>query len=104
MMMVIFRSRLRPEVAQEYAVWAKEMATLAKQQPGYISDKTFIAADGERVTLAVFESEEAVISWRQHPRHQMAQRLGQERFYSEYSVQVCDIVRDYSFVREESHA
>ncbi|MBC8138476.1 MAG: HIT domain-containing protein [Fibrella sp.] len=99
--LVVFRSRIDPEHAQEYGMMAGEIATLAKAQPGIIAFKTFTANDGERVTLAEFESEEAVNAWREHSRHKDAQSAGRDRFYSEYRLQVCDVLRDYGFKRSE---
>lgn len=100
---VIFRNRLRPEQAgagTEYAAEAAEIARLAAQQPGVVAFKTFTAADGERVTLAEFDSPESAAAWRAHPRHRDAQRAGRERFYSEYRVQVCEVSRAYAFVAD----
>lgn len=94
---VIFRSRLRPEHAAEYGETASEMANLARAQPGIIAFKTFTASDGERVTIAEFESLKAVDAWRENARHKEAQAAGRDRFYSEYRLQVCVSARDYGF-------
>jgi heme-degrading monooxygenase HmoA len=90
---VVFRSRLRPESSDAYALEAAEMGALAKTQPGVLSFKTFTAPDGERVTLAEFDSEESVDAWRENSRHKEAQARGKTEFYSEYSVQVCTVKR-----------
>jgi heme-degrading monooxygenase HmoA len=44
-----------------------------------------------------FESHETAAAWRAHPEHREVQRLGRERWFSEYRITVCDAVRDYSF-------
>lgn len=93
MILTIFRSRLRPEHLVEYEAMAKRMDDLAKTMPGFISIKTFTAPDGERVSLVEFDSEENHQAWRQHPAHREAQRLGHERFYSEFQIQVCRVER-----------
>ena len=100
MIVVVFRSRLRPEHVEEYKEIAEEIDGLVTRAPGFISAKTFSAPDGERVTLAEFESEEAVAAWREQPRHRVAQRLGRERFYQQYRLQVCETLRDYGFERD----
>lgn len=97
--LVVFRSRLAPQHADEYGVMAGEIAALAKAQPGIVAFKTFTASDGERVTLAEFESEDAVAAWRGHSRHKEAQHAGRDRFYEEYRLQVCEVLRDYRFER-----
>ena len=100
MVVTIFRSRLRPEHRDEYDRWAQRIHDLAVTMPGFISIKTFTAEDGERVSLVEFESEEAVRAWREHPDHREAQELGRKLFYSEYRIQVCQPLRDYSFPKK----
>jgi heme-degrading monooxygenase HmoA len=100
MVITIFRSRLRPEHHKEYEVWAARMQDLASKMPGFISIKTFEAKDGERVALVEFESEETMRSWRNHAEHREAQELGRQAFYSEYRIQVCQPIRDYSFPKK----
>src|SRR6185312_7566432 len=96
MVITIFRSRLRSEHAEEYREWADRIHDLAVKMPGFISIKTFTAEDGERVSLVEFESEETMRNWREQPDHRKAQELGRKLFYSEYHIQICQPVRDYS--------
>lgn len=100
MVITLFRSRLRPEHQREYSEWASRMHDLAIKMPGFISIKTFSAEDGERVSIVEFESEEAMRNWREQPDHRNAQELGRKLFYSEYRIQVCLPVRDYSFPKK----
>lgn len=97
MTVVLFRNRLRPEAQDAYAELAPEIAALAQQQPGFLAMKTFTAADGERVTIAEFESDDAVAAWRAHAEHRVAQKRGRDEFYSEYRLQVCEVVRERTF-------
>jgi heme-degrading monooxygenase HmoA len=97
MVVTIFRSRLRPEHPEEYLRVAARMHDLAQTMPGFISFKTFTAADGERVSLVEFESEETHNAWRSHAEHRLAQQLGREKCYSEFRIQVCRVVREYQF-------
>ena len=94
MLVTVFRSRLNPETQEEYQRWAARMGELAAQIPGYVSHKGFQAADGERVTIVEFASEEGMRIWATHPEHVAAKRLGREAFFSEYRVQVCQLLRD----------
>ena len=100
MVITLFRSRLRPEHEREYSDWAERIHGLALKMPGFIAIKTFMAADGERVSIVEFESEEAMRAWREQADHREAQELGRERFYSEYHIQVCRPIRDYSFPKK----
>src|ERR1700744_3676070 len=96
MVITLFRSRLRPEHQNEYSEWATKIHDLAVTMPGFISVKTFAAEDGERITVVEFESEETMRAWRNQADHREAQDLGRKRFYSQYRIQICQPIRDYS--------
>lgn len=100
MVITIFRSRLRPEHQEEYEQWATRIHDIAVRMPGFLSIKTFTAEDSERVSIVEFESEETMKAWREQADHRQAQELGRKQFYSEYHIQVCRIVRDYSFPKK----
>jgi heme-degrading monooxygenase HmoA len=97
MIIVTIRSRLRPDVGDEYSQLAEEMSAIVTKMPGYLSHKGFDASDGEHVTLALFESEEALREWSRHPEHLRAKRIGRERFYTRYHVQISKLVRESRF-------
>ncbi len=97
MIVTIFRSRLKPEAQQEYATWAARMSELARQMPGHVSHKGFVAEDGERVTIVEFESEEAQRAWSMHAEHVAAKKKGRADFYREYRIQVCTVQRESAF-------
>jgi heme-degrading monooxygenase HmoA len=96
---VVFRSRLRAEAGADYVPLARRMAELAASQPGFVSLKTYEAADGERVSLVEFESDDHARAWRDHPEHREAQRRGRSELYDWYRLQVCEPIRDYAFQR-----
>jgi len=97
MVVGIFRSRLRPDLPEDYALVADRMLALAQAMPGFRSFKSFSAEDGERLSLFEFESLAALEAWRDHPEHREAQTAGRARFYTEYQVQICDLVRSNAF-------
>lgn len=97
MIVTIFRSRLRPEHEHEYHECADRTEALGRAMPRFVSIKTLYARDGKRVSIVEFDSAETHEAWRNHPGHVEAQRLGRERFYSEFKIQVLDNPRGYSF-------
>lgn len=98
MIVIVFRTRIREgAVEQEMEELGNRMYQLASKMPGFISYKDFAAPDGEYVSIVEFESLETLTVWRNHPEHKEAQRLGRERYFSEYHIQVCTTVRDYRF-------
>jgi len=103
MMVVVFRARRTPEgEGPEYQKWSLRMSELARQMPGYISHKGYVAEDGERVTLFEWESAETLHAWATHPEHVPVQRLGRQKFYTQYHLQVCELVRESKFVANDN--
>jgi heme-degrading monooxygenase HmoA len=98
-MVTVFRSRLRPDAGESYEHTADDMEKYAREMPGFVDFKTFVAPDGERVSLVVFASREAHDAWRDDARHRAAQARGRADWYSEYSIQVCELVALREFKR-----
>ena len=98
MPIILFRSRLRAGVDVEaYAARAAELLQLAQGMPGFVAMKDFTAADGERLAVIEWASHETLKAWREHPLHRVAQGMGREQYYGEYSLQVCDLLRESRF-------
>lgn len=97
MVVTIFRSRLIDENAAEFLELADQMLELAKSMPGFLSYKVYKSEDGERCSIVEFESAEHLQAWRQHPEHREAMRIGRERFYAGYTLQVAEPGRESRF-------
>ena len=93
MIVTVFRHRLKPDGRDEYSALLTRMVELSKTIPGYVSQKRFTAEDGERVTIVEFATEEGQQAWAAHPEHVEAMKLGRQKFYSQFKVQVCDVRR-----------
>ena len=102
MLITVFRSRLKPGLRDEYAAAVDRMSELARTMPGHISHKTFYAEDGERCTIVEFEHEEGLRTWRTNPEHIVAQQLARQKYYGEYTVQVCTLDREAKFKAKEA--
>jgi heme-degrading monooxygenase HmoA len=100
MMVVVFRARRTLEgEGPAYKEALDRMVKLARTMPGYISHKAYIADDGERLTLFEWASAETLRAWATHTEHVPTQQLGRDKFYTEYHLQVCELVRESRFVR-----
>jgi heme-degrading monooxygenase HmoA len=102
MVLVVFRSSIRPENEADFFVLAEEMEKLATAMPGFVSYKVFKAEDGERCSIIEFETEEELRAWRTQAEHAQAQKAGRERFYSEYSLQIGVPSRESRFTYDGS--
>jgi heme-degrading monooxygenase HmoA len=96
MILVAFRGRVRHEHIDEIIKMDKEMRQLVQSIPGFVEYKEFSAPDGENVTIAVFQDDESLRAWREHPRHREAMRLGYDRWLSSYDISVCEVKRRYT--------
>jgi heme-degrading monooxygenase HmoA len=96
MVIVLIRTALRDDAdVAAYEALNARMEELVRAIPGYIDIKSFTANDGDTVSIARFTSADALAAWRNHPEHTEARRLGRERFFKSYAVQVCEVVRAY---------
>jgi len=100
MVVVVFRSRIKPGYEREMEALGARMYELASRMPGYVSYREYQAADGEGVAIVEFESAATLQAWREHPEHRAAQAAGRERFFSSYRIQVCTMQRDYAFAAD----
>ena len=102
MIVALFRSRMRDDAdVEDYKKLSTEMVELVSSLPGFISYELWRGKDGAALTIANFESEEAVAAWRQETEHRSAQERGREEFYQTYSVQVCTTSWEYEWERTE---
>ena len=99
MVVVVFRSRIRPEFADEFQALADRMYALCQAMPGFLSYKVYRNDDGERVSIHEWDSAEHLRAWREHPEHRESQRLGRERYYEEYTSYVFESPRESRFQR-----
>lgn len=95
MVIVVFRTRVKPGAEKEIVAYYKQLAPLAERHPGLIASKDFVAEDGEVLTLVEFESEESLAAWREQPLHREARKRGREALFAAYRVQVCTPIRSY---------
>jgi heme-degrading monooxygenase HmoA len=86
----VFRSRLRPGVEGAYEPVSREMSRVASSMEGFIDQKSYVAPDGERVTVVRFRDRECQRAWAQHPEHVAAQKRGREEFYFWYDISVSE--------------
>jgi heme-degrading monooxygenase HmoA len=100
MVIVLFRSMLTEDAGDDYAAMAEEMLARARTMPGFVDFKSFAANDGERLSVIRWESQETLRAWTDDLRHVIAQRLGRQKWYRYFRVEVAEVVRSYGFDRD----
>jgi heme-degrading monooxygenase HmoA len=97
MVVVVFRITLRPDLdVADYEATGERMVELVSGMPGFVG-MDYAEVEGGELLVVRFESHETLAAWRNHPEHLEAQQAGRERFFSHYSIEVCDEVRSYEF-------
>ena len=95
MLVVTFRNRMAPGVdEQEYGQRVGKLFEIVAALPGFRGIRSYAAEDGERLSLIEFDSHESLAAWREHAEHRVAQELGKQKYYSEYHLQICELVRE----------
>jgi heme-degrading monooxygenase HmoA len=97
MVTVLFRSRTTEAAGADYAAMAEEMLARARAMPGFVDYRHYVARDGERLSVIWWESEATLRAWAGDPRHREAQRLGRERWYAWFRIDVGEVTRSYEF-------
>ena len=102
MFLVVFRNRKRSDIDQAaYDAEAERMESLAAEQPGFLSFKSYAAEDGEVVALSEWQDEAAALAWRKVAEHRTAQQRGRTAYYQEYTLFACTDPRIHRFERKE---
>ncbi|WP_137680777.1 antibiotic biosynthesis monooxygenase family protein [Aurantiacibacter suaedae] len=101
MYLVVFRNRKRADIDQAaYSAEAARMEAMARQQPGFLSFKSYAADDGEVIALSEWESEGAARNWGRVAEHRVAQARGREAYYADYTLFTCDNPRIHRFMAQ----
>ncbi|AMQ86558.1 MULTISPECIES: antibiotic biosynthesis monooxygenase [Pseudomonas] len=93
---VIFTST-RTEGDNGYTEASERMMQLVKEQPGFLGIDSIRGADGVGMTVSYWESEAAILAWREHPEHRVIQARGRAEWYSAFQTRVCRVEREYRF-------
>ena len=91
---VIFTS-IRTGADEDYTHTAVLMDELAKQHPGYLGIES--AREEIGITVSYWKDLESISNWKKQVDHQLAQKLGREKWYSQYKTRICVVERDYGF-------
>ena len=90
---VIFTS-LRTAVDVGYGDMADKMVALAAQQPGFLGVES--ARDGLGITVSYWKDLESIRAWKANAEHQVAQKLGHEKWYAAFKTRIARVERDYA--------
>ena len=90
---VIFSS-LTTGVSEAYAETAARMIELAVQQPGFLGVES--AREELGITISYWSDLDSIQRWKRNAEHLEAQKMGREKWYSNYKTRITRVERDYN--------
>lgn len=75
---------------------AQRMEEMAADQDGFVSFEAVRDPDtGRGIAVSCWRDDSAARAWKAQSEHELAQRLGAQRWYEEYEVIVAEVLRRY---------
>lgn len=96
---VIFSSQRNDQDDAGYGAMAERMVELAARQPGFLGVESTRGADGFGITVAYWDSEDAIRAWRLHAEHTAAREQGRRDWYDHFELRVARVERAYGWDR-----
>jgi heme-degrading monooxygenase HmoA len=96
MFAVMFEAHPRPSQWDAYLEWATLLDTDLRQVAGFVDDGYYqcVSRAGWVLSLSTWEDEKALVSWRTHPKHQLAQAKGRDEVFIDYTLRTGQLTRD----------
>ena len=89
---VIFSS-LRSDIDEGYGETAARMVELAAQQPGFLGVES--VRENLGITISYWSDLESIRHWKTQADHLQAQKMGRDKWYTEYKTRIALVERDY---------
>lgn len=94
---VIFTSQRTDVDPAGYLAAAEQMEELARRQPGFLGIESVRDVDGFGITVSYWSDRAAIDAWKHQADHAGVQRLGRQRWYESYRLQVARVERAVEF-------
>ncbi len=91
---VIFRAEVN-QLDSRYSEMASKMRTVAISEYGCI-EFTSVTEGTQEIAISYWQDLEQIKRWKQDSGHLIAQELGKTIWYKSYSVQITEVLREYS--------
>jgi len=96
---VIFSSKLNKGISG-YNDMANELEDLLKNEPGFLGMDSARNEDSESagITVCYWTDLESIKNWKNNDTHLKAQQLGKAKWYSDYTVRICKVEKEYFLI------
>ena len=90
---VIFKAKTK-KLDDDYFKMAKRIRELAITEYGCI-DFTGVTEGSNEIAISYWESMEQIKKWKENAEHLVAQKLGKEKWYETYNVEIVEVISKY---------
>lgn len=96
MFAVMFEAHPQPSRMDAYLELATLLGADLRQVPGFVDDTYYqcLSRAGWLLSLSTWEDEKALVSWRTHPKHQLAQATGRDELFIDYTLRTGQLTHD----------
>ena len=91
---VIFKAKTK-KLDNNYFKMANHMRELAINEYGCV-EFTAVTEGSDEIVISYWESLEQIQKWKENSEHLVAQKLGQEKWYEDYTVEIVEVISKYS--------
>lgn len=92
---VIFTATVK-QFTEDYVSAATQLRELAFREFGCV-DFNATTEGNKEIAVSIWKSLADIRAWREHPFHKEVQQRSRDEWYSDYKVQVTELVREYAF-------
>lgn len=95
---VLFEVIIKKDCTDDYLKMAAALKDELLKAEGFISSERFssLVTDGKLLSMSIWESEEAVMKWRNQANHRQSQMNGRTNVFESYKITVTSLCREYS--------
>ena len=91
---VIFKAEIN-KLDSRYAELAEQMRFLSMKKYG-CSDFISVTEGKQEIAISYWQNLQQIQAWKQDAEHLVVQELGKTDWYQSYTVQVVEVLREYS--------
>ncbi|QUI61455.1 antibiotic biosynthesis monooxygenase [Pseudoalteromonas sp. A22] len=97
MLTVIFEVTPKEQGKAIYFEMAQALKSTLNEVDGFISIERFQSLSNQDrfLSLSFWQNETALMQWKEHFEHQIAQKKGKEELFSHFRIRVGNVIRDY---------
>lgn len=74
-----------------YAEMGERLASLGREQPGFLGIESVRDVNGVGITVSYWESLDSIEKWKEHELHKNAQKMGINAWYKSFATRICKV-------------